>query len=170
MTLITEDYRKANEHLHATTDFGTTAPKFQDAIRDVAFGFKCATALDYGSGPRKHVEKMLHPRVKVVSYDPCVAGLDAEPERADLLVSCDVLEHIEPDLLDNVLDHMARLTGRVAFLSIATGPARKVLPDGRNAHLIQEGAEFWLPRVMQRWKLRHFQDIGPELVVIAEAK
>jgi hypothetical protein len=74
------------------------------------------------------------------------------------MVACiDVLEHIEPECLDNVLDHIASLTEAVAFLSIHTGPALKKLPDGRNAHLIQEPAEWWLPKLMSRWDMQTIQ-------------
>jgi hypothetical protein len=166
--LITDAYRAANEALHAATDFGVTAPRFAQAINAVARRYKALSVLDYGSGPREHVKAMGLSRV--TSYDPCVPALSARPQPAHLLVSCDVLEHIEPDLLDNVLDDMAALTLRAAFLTIATGPARKVLLDGRNAHLIQEGSEWWLPRLMERWRLMHFEDIGPELVCIMERK
>lgn len=168
MTLITEAYRRANEMLHETTAYGTTAPRFMAAIDQAATHYKVRDLIDYGSGPREHVKAAFGERAR--SYDPCVPHLAAEPEPADMLVSCDVLEHIEPELLDNVLDHMASLSRRVAFLTIATGPAKKTLPDGRNAHLIQEGSGFWLPRIMQRWRLMHFQDIGPELVCIVEAR
>jgi hypothetical protein len=37
------------------------------------------------------------------------------------------------------------------------GPALKTLPDGRNAHLIQEPVEWWLPKIMQRFDLQTFQ-------------
>lgn len=168
--LITDAYRAANEHLHATTQYGTTAPRFMDAIRKVATESRAYGILDYGSGPREHVRHALWRYHPVRSYDPCVPSLSAEPEAADLLVSCDVLEHIEPELLDNVLDHMAKLALRAVFLTIATRPAKKMLPDGRNAHLIVEDADFWLPRLMKRWRVRHFQDMGGEIVVIGEAR
>lgn len=169
--MISDAYRQANEHLHATTEYGVTAPHFIQAIRQIAAQYKAITILDYGSGPREHVKRALGSEYTVRSYDPCVPALAHEPtESANLLVSCDVLEHVEPEYLGSVLDHMARLTNRVAFLTISTVPAGKTLPDGRNAHLIQEGAEFWLPRLMQRWRLRGFQEIGPELVCVVEAR
>ena len=62
------------------------------------------------------------------------------------------------------------LSRKAAFLTIATGPAKKFLPDGRNAHLIQEGPDYWLPLLMARWQLKHFQDIGPEMVCVMEAR
>jgi len=168
MTLITDAYRRANEMLHETTQYGVTAPRFMGAIDQIATTYKAADILDYGSGPREHVKAAFGERAR--SYDPCVPHLAADPEPADLLVSCDVLEHIEPELLGNVLDHMASLSRKAAFLTIATGPAKKYLPDGRNAHLIQEGPDYWLPLLMERWQLKHFQDIGPELVCVMEAR
>jgi hypothetical protein len=32
-----------------------------------------------------------------------------------------------------------------------------VLPDGRNAHLIQEPPEWWLPKLLERFDLYTFQ-------------
>ena len=69
----------------------------------------------------------------------------------------DVLEHIEPDLLDNVLDDLMMLTDGYAFITVHTGPAVKTLSDGRNAHLIQKPARWWLPKLMNRFDLVTFQ-------------
>ncbi len=63
-------------------------------------------------------------------YDPAVAGKDLPPEPADLVVCTDVLEHIEPDCLDDVLSDLARLTKKVLLVNISTRPAVKVLADG----------------------------------------
>jgi hypothetical protein len=77
------------------------------------------------------------------------------------MVACiDVLEHIEPDLLDNVLDHLASLTELVLLATVHTGPASKVLSDGRNAHLIQQPMEWWLPKFMSRWDLQTCQVVS----------
>lgn len=168
--LITDAYRAANEHLHATTNFGVTAPRFMREIEEVARACKALTILDYGSGPREHVKAALGQRFMVQSYDPCVPALAIEAAPANLLVSCDVLEHIEPECLDAVLNHMARLTMRAAFLTIATRPAKKTLPDGRNAHLIVQPPEWWLPRLMGLWRLRQFADLNGEIVCIMEAR
>ena len=77
------------------------------------------------------------------------------------MVCCiDVLEHIEPDLLDNVLDHLCSLTEIVAFLTIHTGPAAKFLPDGRNAHINQQPMSYWLPKIWSRWDVQTVQVTG----------
>jgi hypothetical protein len=33
-----------------------------------------------------------------------------------------------------------------------------------------EGAEWWLPQIMERFKIRQFRDGGGEFLVIAEAR
>ena len=62
----------------------------------------------------------------------------------------------ESECLDAVLDHLAELTEQVGFFTIHTGPAGKVLPDGRNAHLIQQPPEWWLPKIQERFELKGF--------------
>jgi len=91
--------------------------------------------------------------MKIQSYDPCVPGIDSLPEPADLVVSCCVLEHVEPECLDAVLDDMRRCTLKAAFIVVTSVPSSKFLNDGRNAHLIIEPMDWWLPKIMQRWKL-----------------
>jgi hypothetical protein len=64
------------------------------------------------------------------------------------MVACiDVLEHIEPKLLENVLDDLQRVTREIGFFTVSTVLAEKTLADGRNAHLIVEGPEFLVAEV-----------------------
>jgi hypothetical protein len=81
----------------------------------------------------------------------------AQPIPAQMVCCIDVLEHIEPEYLDNVLDHLATLTEAVALLSIHTGPAVKTLTDGRNAHLTQQPMDWWLPKLWGRWEIQTIQ-------------
>jgi len=46
-----------------------------------------------------------------------------------------------------VLAHLFQLTLVGAFFLIAMRKANKILPDGRNAHLIIEDSGFWVSRV-----------------------
>ena len=89
----------------------------------------------------------------VIPYDPSIPGIDEPPEPHDMVVSLDVLEHIEPDCLDAVLDEIKRCALKAVFLTINMMPAAKTLADGRNAHLIQKPIEWWLPKLMDRWHL-----------------
>jgi len=81
-------------------------------------------------------------------YDPAVTGMDDTPLFADLVTCCDVLEHIEPERLDRVLAHIRSLARKAVFFVVATRPANKLLPNGENAHLIIESAEWWEARVL----------------------
>ena len=64
-----------------------------------------------------------------------------------MLISTDVLEHIEPVFLDSVLKDIHETFQKNAFLIIATSPAKKFLPDGRNAHLIVETPGWWKDKI-----------------------
>ena len=87
------------------------------------------------------------------------------------MVACiDVLEHIEPLYLDSVLDDLKRLAEGIAFLSVHTGPAIKVLSDGRNAHLIQQPMEWWLPKIWERFDIQTVQIMDNGFFVIGTAK
>lgn len=115
--------------------------------------------LDYGCGAQVNLAKHLKLDHKVTyqAYDPGVPRYSKEALPAQMVACVDVLEHIEPDCLDNVLDDIARLAEGIVFLSIDTGPAMKVLSDGRNAHLIQEPISWWLPKIWARWDLQSLQ-------------
>jgi len=71
----------------------------------------------------------------------------------DWVLCIDVLEHIEPAYLETVLLDLGGITKRFGFFSIATGPAGKTLPDGRNAHLIQKPSSWWLPRLCEHFEI-----------------
>ena len=120
--------------------------------------------LDYGCGSNLSLTKTLKPKRKFTyqAYDPCVKKYSDDPVPSDMVVSIDVLEHIEPEFLDDVLDHLEELTENVLFCSIHTGPAGKVLDDGRNAHLIQMPLEWWLPQLWERFSIQTVQVTGKQ--------
>jgi 2-polyprenyl-3-methyl-5-hydroxy-6-metoxy-1,4-benzoquinol methylase len=151
--LISEQYLEQQRILHGTNaSYGTTGRSHADAVLKVAKKIGAKSILDYGAGKRL-IEKLLRDKIKVVSYDPAIEAISKKPEPADLVVCTDVLEHIEPECLDEVLDDMKRVTRKMLFATVATGPADKLLPDGRNAHLIQEPMSWWLPRLKQRFNI-----------------
>lgn len=101
-------------------------------------------------------------KVKVQCYDPGVPEYEEMPEPAEMVVCIDVLEHIEPDLIDDVLDHLESLTEKVLFATVHMLPAGKILPDGRNAHLIQKPPAWWLPKFLERFTLKGYNLRGPD--------
>ena len=115
--------------------------------------------LDYGCGSQCNLAKHLKADHKVTyqAYDPGVPKFSRAPVPAQMVACIDVLEHIEPDRLDSVLDHICSLSEGIVFLSTTSAPAVKTLSDGRNAHLIQEPMSWWLPKIWQRWDLQTVQ-------------
>ena len=155
--LISQDYKAEQEALHAKGGYGTASLQYGDVVTKLCNQLKPGTLLDYGCGSMQNLAKVVLPDepVEYLGYDPAVPEFDHK-EPADLVVCIDVLEHIEPDLLDNVLDDLMMLTNRWGFFTVHTGPAVKTLSDGRNAHLIQRPASWWLPHLMTRFELQTF--------------
>ncbi len=156
--MITEEYRQLNKQLHATNEtYGTSGMHYAGLVRELALKMGVDTFLDYGCGKQTLANTL--PEFKVHGYDPAIEGLDKQPEPHDLVVCTDVLEHIEPEFLDIVLDDLVRVTRKTLFLQVATRPAKKVLADGRNAHLIVEHRNWWIERLLTRFALEKFQNL-----------
>ena len=106
--------------------------------------------LDYGCGKGyilSHLKEK-YPHVTCHGYDPAIEMFSSIPtEKVACVFSNDVLEHIEPDHINNVLQHIDSLALKYIWLRIDTKPARKILPDGRNAHLILESPEWWMIKI-----------------------
>lgn len=160
--LISDDYRKQQEQMHENPDYGTASKYYAPLVARVINTYQVDRLLDYGAGKGNllktlHSQKLLQRSVKVQHYEPAVAEWAFEPDPTEMVACIDVLEHIEPELLDNVLDDLKRVTQRIGAFSVSTAPAMKTLPDGRNAHLIQEDERWWLPKFMERFELHVFQ-------------
>ena len=164
--LTTAEYQAQNKELHNRPEYGasTVTRQFWPSIRKICEVYCCESVLDYGCG--KGVFASCNKDLDVHEYDPAIDGKDSDPQACDLLISLDVLEHIEPELIDDVLAHMASKMNKFGFLSIATRPAKKVLPDGRNAHLIQEHAGWWITKLSNHFKVIQFSGTDKELVVM----
>ena len=104
------------------------------------------TCLDYGCGKGvilSHLRET-YPQIKFEGYDPALEMWDHKPEQKFDLVFCnDVLEHIEIDFINDVLKDIDQYAQKYIWLRIDTMPARKKLPDGRNAHLIIKDKKWW---------------------------
>ena len=171
--LITDAYRAQQQALHENEAYGVASVHFAPLVAKIVAGNKVGELLDYGAGKGRLGEALdklkARPR-KLRHYDPAVPKWAATPAPAEMVACIDVLEHIEPELIDNVLDDLARLTGRLGFFTIHTGPAAKELPDGRNAHLIQEPPAWWLPKLLARFELERFERTKGGFMVLVTPK
>jgi len=145
--LITSDYQRANSLLHLQKGgFGKSGSKYVGEVMQFAHELGAATILDYGCGEGT-LRKALHKaRVsqEVYEWDPAIPKRNRRmPLPADLVVCTDVLEHVEPDKLDNSLKHLYALTRMGCYLAIATRPANQLMPDGSNAHRTIEDGIWW---------------------------
>lgn len=127
-------------------NFGDYVIKFLEHRRG-----QIKTVLDFGAGQGSLGEYVLNNavdiNVKWTNYDPGIDKWNTLPEGPfDLVVSSDVLEHVEPDYIDATIDQLCELADKAQFHHIACDPCSSRLPDGRNAHLITEKLDWWLPK------------------------
>lgn len=167
--IISEEYRTLQADFHKQRpDYGVSGHKWADKVLAWAKQLETTDILDFGCGKQTLQKSIPFP---INNYDPCIPGLDDEPDAADFVVCTDVAEHIEPEYVDAFLDTLAEKTKKLLFLSVATRPAVKFLPDGRNAHLIQEDPAWWLHKLVDRFALESYQRMGDgEFVVLAFPK
>ena len=160
--LISDDYRKQQQKLHENPQYGVASQFYAPIVAKVINQHGVEELLDYGAGKGRLMKTISEQRLvqrplRVQHYDPAIPEWAAEPDPAEMVACIDVLEHIEPHLIDNVLDHLLALTKSIGLFTIATSEAEKTLPDGRNAHLIVQPSSWWLPRLQSRWELHVFQ-------------
>lgn len=171
--LISDDYRAQQAKLHENPNYGVASMAFAPIVSEIINALNVRELLDYGCakcrlfGALKGMVK--HP-MKLQAYDPAIPERAGRPVPSQMVTCIDVLEHIEPDCLDAVLDDLHVLTKQIGFFSIHTGPAVKTLPDGRNAHLIQQPPEWWIPRIIERWSLQTFQLVPDGFYVIVNGE
>ena len=147
--LVSDQYTKQLTRLHQIRESFGDSGSYKH-IDEWLANNKCHSLLDYGCGKGnvfKNIQKKF-PLIDCRGYDPGVPEYAVMPEiPAELVICTDVLEHIEPELIDNVLKHIESVTLKTAYLIIDTLPAQKNLPDGRNAHLIIENQDWWTNKI-----------------------
>jgi hypothetical protein len=150
--------------MHAQGYFsGQGCFKCRKQIRALVKETGSKTLLDYGCGKglqfREGDAKKLHAKLKVycdswqealgvdsiLGYDPACEPYAALPVgQYDGCYCIDVLEHIPDADVHWILDEIFSYARKFVFLTIATVPAKKTLPDGRNAHITLREPGWWL--------------------------
>ena len=172
MRLISEKYREQQAQLHRDPSYGHASVVYAPIVAGAANLYKPARLLDYGAG-KQTLKAALEPRMaafEYVPYEPADPTCCALPEPCAFVACVDVLEHIEPALLNNVLDDLKRVIAKAGVLTVSTTPAKRILNDGRNAHLIVEPMEWWLPKIMSRWNVHAFQRLPAGFFVVVEKR
>ena len=149
--IITKTYQEQVKKMHngeaKKIGFGVKPPP---KLIELLNNNQCQTILDFGCGKgtmMSEVQKKF-PNKTRIGYDPGVEKHNSYPEKVDFIYSVDVIEHIEPEFLDNVIERLFQ-TADLQYHNIACHPAKKKLPDGRNCHLTIEPPSWWESKIRQ---------------------
>jgi 2-polyprenyl-3-methyl-5-hydroxy-6-metoxy-1,4-benzoquinol methylase len=143
--MISAEYKNVLENINGQGNFGKrkNLPKF---LEDIINQYNPQSILDFGCGVGSlvHTLKTKYPQKNIQGYDPGNINFADrfENQTFDLIISTDVLEHVEPEFLIDTLKFLKSKSNRFYHL-IALAPSRVLLPDGRNAHLILESTAWW---------------------------
>lgn len=171
--LISDDYRRMQQELHKNPDYGVASVGYAPLVAQVVAAAGSTELLDYGAGKGRlgmTLREQSAVPLTIHHYDPAIPAWSAPPQPCRVVACIDVLEHIEPNLIDNVLDDLQRVTAGVGVFTVHTCAAVKVLCDGRNAHLIQQPPSWWLPKIMARFELVQFSRMPQGFWVSVEAR
>jgi hypothetical protein len=159
MKTITEEYRRLQQELHKNPNYGVASLTFAPLVANVIRETNAASVSDYGAGKKNLVKGLAAAGIVLPAYYPYDPAFPeyGPPQPADLVCCIDVLEHIEPELVDNVIAELAAITHKLGFFTIHMGPAMKVLADGRNAHLIQKPSSWWLEKLIRHFDIVQLQ-------------
>jgi hypothetical protein len=148
---LIEQYRQM--HIGEKTFAGGLHNDFVIEISDLVGRHLPKTMLDYGSGKgRQYIYKVRGEArhqykawdVLPHCYDPGVLAFSEKPTKQfDGVICTDVAEHIPPEDVPWFLADVISYAKKFVFFVIFVEPAKKSLPDGRNAHLTVERPTWW---------------------------
>jgi hypothetical protein len=169
---ISQEYLEIQKQLHENPKYGVASLAMAPFVKKIFEDSNFISISDYGAGKKNLEKKLLELGLKNFDYYPYdpVFPEYGPPKKADIVCCIDVLEHIEEEYLTNVLDELKKITMKLGFFTIATKQAGKFLKDGRNAHLIQKPASWWLPMMCSRFEIEFLQNIPLGFLLIVKAK
>ena len=171
--LISDEYREMQHVLDKDPAYGVASLHYAPLVAKIIESVGATEPLDYGAGKGRlgvALQEALQRPLTVHHYEPAMPQWSVSPQPCRFVACLDVLEHIEPALLGTVLDDLMRVTAQVGVFSVDTGPAQKVLPDGRNAHLLQQPFEWWLPKLKARFDILSVNPMGGSFWVVVGRK
>ena len=155
MSIINPDYQAQLSEMHSKGQF-VRGGKLLKSVNPFFKQYQPSSVLDYGCGHGGLMAaiKEAYPAMQVEGYDPGNPKHNRMPKRSfDAVISGDVFEHIEPEHLDATLQLISSKILRCGWFRIACYPAKKHLPDGRNAHLIIETPDWWRNKILSNMQV-----------------
>ena len=148
--IIDPDYQAQLATMHSQGRF-VRGNKTFGSIQPFLKQYQPTSVLDFGCGHGALMASIqqAYPDIRVEGYDPGNPDHNRIPKRSfDAVVSADVFEHIEPTHLAETLRMISDKMIVAGWFRIACYPAKKHLPDGRNAHLIVESPAWWREQLL----------------------
>lgn len=156
MTIINAEYQAQLSAMHQEGRF-VRGGKLLKSLAPFLDQYQPTSILDYGCGHgglMKSIQER-YPEMSVQGYDPGNPQYNTMPAQAfDAVVSADVFEHIEPEHLDATLQLIDTKLLQCGWFRIACYPAKKALPDGRNAHLVVESPDWWRDKILNNMTVK----------------
>lgn len=141
---------------HETKYYGSSATELHlGSIAEVVKRVNPKSILDYGCGRSDLLAHFwLDGKRRLARYDPAIRKYRALPrDHFDLVISCDVMEHIPMSHIDTVLEQIKTKSTRAVF-TISMKLARAKLPDGENAHCTILNSWEWI-----KWMRSYFKKV-----------
>jgi len=175
---ITPEYQASLLEIHSQHEWGNSAGKYAgETVLNLLKDFpEIKTILDYGCGEgslKTWIEENGITDRQWTLYDPGMEKHKQPPTgKFDLVITTDVLEHVEEIMLNKVLDNLRELTGRFLYSEIAcyfcgvkfgSGPY-----VGQDLHINMKAPDVWarrlqhrdfsnkvyIPSILDEWKVR----------------
>jgi hypothetical protein len=171
MKTISEKYLSEQKRLHELyNNYGTASISHAPNIIEILKNNNLKSICDYGAG-KMNLKKAMHENgyknFEYFPYDPVFPEY-GKPSMSELVCCIDVMEHIEEEFIENVLNEIRDITINLAYFSIATTPAKKILSDGRNAHITLKPERWWLIKLCSRFDIKVLQQTRNGFIVICK--
>jgi len=158
--MITTEYRDALLALRKQYKWGFTGGKYAGAtvLALLKEHPEIETILDYGCGNgslKEYIEEEGITDRKWTLYDPATEEHKEPPKgKFDLVITTDVLEHVEEIMLNKVINNLRELTGRFLYSEIACYYCGIVFADGpypgEDLHINMKCPDVWQMRLQHR--------------------
>jgi len=152
--MISQEYKAELESTNGKLWVGTRAwHKCRFDILDLIDRLDIESVLDFGAAEGTLGAWLLEqrPDLEVWAYEPRrPEWAEMPPVPVDLVVSTDVLEHVEPELVEATLEQIADIATKAQYHCISCRKAGARLPSGRNAHLTVNPPEWWAKQLTRQ--------------------